>query len=289
MRILFTVVHYYRPNQKGFHGSERASQNNKRVNHLGICLLSLHQTFGQNQGRMRPERKYHRRTNDLFRSHIEVVVCTTGDSHLLADVPARLYRQHATTAEPRLLGYECHEVLRDGLGEFDFFCYLEDDILVRDPLFFRKLQWFTSIAPSGALLQPCRFEVAVGCHADKLYMSNRLAKPTISQRFQDISDSPAVEASLMGMDLRFQRVENPHSGCFFLSAEQMAAWAAAPYFLDRSAEFWGPLESAATLGIMRTFKVYKPTHEHSGFLEVRHLDNRYLGVRQNLPFAPAEQ
>jgi hypothetical protein len=284
MRILFTIVHYFRPNQEASHGSERESQAEKRVHYLATCLSALHQTFGRNQARIYPERKILNRTNDLFRSDIEVVICTTGDSHLLADVPARLYRQHATTAEPRLLGYECHEVLRDRLGEFDFYCYLEDDIFVSDPLLFRKLQWFSGIASPGALLQPNRFEVAVGSHADKLYLGTRLSGSEISRRFQDTSDTPLVKASLMGMELRFERVENPHSGCFFLSAEQMAAWAAAPYFLDRSAEFWGPLESAATLGIMRTFKVYKPAHENCGFLEVRHLANRYLGTRLDWPF-----
>ena len=39
----------------------------------------------------------------------------------------------------------------------------------------------------------------------------------------------------------------------------------------------GPLESAATLGIMRHFRVYKPARENAAFLEIEHLDRRYLG------------
>ena len=52
-------------------------------------------------------------------------------------------------------------------------------------------------------------------------------------------------------------------------------WAAQPYFLDRSKDFVSPLESAATLGIMRTFRIYKTTPECADFLEVQHYGVRY--------------
>ncbi len=86
----------------------------------------------------------------------------------------------------------------------------------------------------------------------------------------------------MGNEVDFERVDNPHAGCFFLNAKQMQRWTEQPYFLDRSSEFWGPLESAATLGIMRTFDVYKPAVRNAGFLEICHLDPRYLGRRVHL-------
>jgi hypothetical protein len=59
----------------------------------------------------------------------------------------------------------------------------------------------------------------------------------------------------------------------------MAHWAKQPGFLAREPNFVGPLESAATFGVMRHFRVYKPAPDNAGFLEVRHLDNRYLGAR----------
>ncbi|WP_207436498.1 hypothetical protein, partial [Sabulibacter ruber] len=51
---------------------------------------------------------------------------------------------------------------------------------------------------------------------------------------------------------------------------------AQPFFLDRDASFVGPLESAATLGIMRSFKIYKPHESCANFLEIHHACNRYL-------------
>jgi hypothetical protein len=64
----------------------------------------------------------------------------------------------------------------------------------------------------------------------------------------------------------------------------MARWAAQPDFLQRERAFVGPLESAATLGIARHFRVYKPERTNASFLELRHIHNRYLDAL--LEFVP---
>ena len=56
----------------------------------------------------------------------------------------------------------------------------------------------------------------------------------------------------------------------------MSHWLKQPGFPQRDCSFIGPLESAATLGIMRTFKIYKPALENADFLEVRHFGDEYL-------------
>jgi hypothetical protein len=56
----------------------------------------------------------------------------------------------------------------------------------------------------------------------------------------------------------------------------MAHWMRQPHFLDRSPAFIGPLESAATLGIMRTFRIYKPARENASFLEIEHFGTGFL-------------
>ena len=50
-----------------------------------------------------------------------------------------------------------------------------------------------------------------------------------------------------------------------------------PYFGDEDSSFAGPLESAASLGIIKTFRQYKPSPANAGFLELEHLHARYLG------------
>ena len=126
---------------------------------------------------------------------------------------------------------------------------------------------------------PNRFEIALGQSWHKLYIDGNLAKPELSDRLQDVTDTPVLSGEVFGVPIKFQRVNNPHSGCFFLNARQMQHWSERPEFLNRDPSFAGPLESAATLGIMHFFRAYKPARENAGFLEVRHLDNRYLGAR----------
>jgi hypothetical protein len=58
----------------------------------------------------------------------------------------------------------------------------------------------------------------------------------------------------------------------------MEYWANQPHFLDRDTRFIGPLESAATLGIMKTFRIYKPAPEHANFLEIQHFGSDFLSL-----------
>jgi hypothetical protein len=285
MRILFAVTHYYNPGAGGEYGS-LTSQAASRKNALASLIFTLHATFGRRQGLFRGRIVP---SNATQAAEIEVVVCTTGEAHLLKELrlPPHFYRHRATRAEPLFLGFECHEVLKERLGQFDYYCYLEDDIAVQDALFFHKLDWFNRLAGDEAVLQPNRFEVAVGQPVDKLYIDGTLSRREWSERWQDVSDHPVIEAEVFGVPLVFLRVNNPHSGCFFLNARQMAHWAAQPTFLVRENTFAGPLESAATYGIMRYFRVYKPARANAAFLEVRHLDNRYLGKRLKFGQEPA--
>jgi hypothetical protein len=277
MRILFTIPHYYDAKGGGNYGSLKSNAAPRRAALLGT-LFTLHSTFGRRQGLLGHGQKD---SNSALSADIEIVVCTVGERHLLGGLrlPAGLMRQHKTGAESMYLGYECHDILRRQLGRFDYYCYLEDDIAVLDPLFFRKLDWFSRLAGDEALLQPNRNEVGATQRWYKLYIDGDLTKPEWSERWQDTQDRNEIVGEAFGAPVRFIRVNNPHSGCFFLNARQMAHWAKQPDFLTRENCFVGPLESAATLGVMRHFRVYKPARANAGFLEVRHLDNRYLGAR----------
>jgi hypothetical protein len=287
MRILLTIPHFYQP--KGHatfrsapeipHGSE-ADKADERVRALSLCLTSLHQVFGTQQSHIiNPGLS----CNGLIAAELDIVVCTTSGHHLVDRLPKNLFRHHETTAQPRLLGYECHAFLAENLGLFDYYCFLEDDLLIIDPLFFWKLAWFAKGVGDRSLLQPHRFELSTRPPIRKLYIDGPLRDPTISPRFQNTRVRPNLSANVLGMQIGFERVDNPHSGCFFLTAAQMQRWTEQPFFLDRSDDFWGPLESAATLGIMRTFEIYKPVLANAGFLEVRHLDVRYLNKLLKLP------
>jgi len=54
-------------------------------------------------------------------------------------------------------------------------------------------------------------------------------------------------------------------------------WVDGPYFLDGDTSYMSPLDSAVTLSVMKTFRVYKPVLDQAWFLEVLHASPRWIG------------
>jgi len=125
------------------------------------------------------------------------------------------------------------------------------------------------------VLQPNRYEVAEGRMLEKLYVDGNMPDYWIKPHV-DLSQFKDICLDYLDTGICFHISPNPHSGCFFLNREQFETWAKKPYFLDRDSSLIGPLESAATLGILKTFKLYKTSPEYADFFEVLHGDNRYL-------------
>jgi hypothetical protein len=281
MKLLFAVPHYYlaggRRSSDGHPHGSVGRRPQLRIDALGGCIEALHQLFGKRQVMMEPARRVARPVNQSIAASLDVVICTTADCHLLdkLSLPAGRFSHHATNATPTLLGFECHDVLRQRLGQYDFYCYLEDDLIVRDPTFFLKLEWFCESTGDDNLLQPNRYEVGPNPLSDKVYLDGDLPKAA-TRKFQDVQRVGMLESKVLHTPVRFRRALNPHSGCFFLNARQMVRWSKQPYFLDRDNRFVGPLESAATLGIMRTFRVFKPAPENAAFFELQHFGTAFL-------------
>ncbi|MGQ9368812.1 hypothetical protein [Azospirillum sp. ST 5-10] len=287
MRILIAIPHYAEGGS-GYYGSTGADRS-VRAAALADTVLALHRTLGGQQSLLLNRRHNVRaRANGAAEAVLDVVVCTTGAHHALDGLalPAATWRHHPTAAEPTLLGFECHAALAADLDGYDWYGYLEDDLLVQDPLFLVKLAWFQSLAGPSALLLPNRYEL-LRDSPEKLYIDGHL-DPGFAGRWQNVHEQPRLAGTVMGARVVLQRPNNPHAGCFILSAAQMRRWASSPWFLDRDVAFAGPLESAATLGMLKTFRVYKPAAESAGFLEIRHRNNRYLGNWLARPEVPAE-
>ncbi len=212
MRILLTIPHYYRADRIGFHGSRRKGAAAARQAALLRCILALHHHYGADkQGILDGPSRYVHAVNSAYGHELTIVVCVHGDAHVLEGLPTALYERVASTRAPQLLGYTCHEILRDGLGQYDYYGYLEDDIHLFDPLFFQKLTWFTGFAGDHAVLQPNRYERMVAPSFHKVYMDGPPVDTTMSTQFQDMTHYPTRTATLMGQTLTFERVNNPHS------------------------------------------------------------------------------
>ncbi len=278
MRILFTIPHYYQATEEGKHASLDKDPRPRMIA-LSMGITALRSLYSQSQYMIDIAKCVTFPANQIDTPQIDIVVCTTQNAHLLAHLPlpTGTYHHNQTHAEPMLLGFECQAVLREALGKYDYYCYLEDDLILHDPWLFVKLNWFNHHAGNRCLLQLNRYEVSPNGKVAKAYVDGDLL-PHLTAKFQNVQEQPQFIGKVMERAVKFQRTLNPHSGCYFLNAEQMEYWVKQPYFLDRDCSFIGPLESAATLGILKTFKIYKPASSHANFLEIQHFGSSFLNL-----------
>jgi hypothetical protein len=279
MRLLVTIPHYFHPGGKADgrpHGSV-ARDPGPRIESLGRAVSALYGLFARPQCHFRFDTWSTEPANAATVGEVEVLILSARGHHLIDRLPtlAGPIWHLDLPVEPTTLGFECHAALRDRLGKFDYYAYLEDDLIVHDPWFLAKLAWFNGLVGDGCLLQPNRYEVSREGPVYKAYIDGDFA-PGATAAYQDLAVEPKLQGSVLGRPVVLRRASNPHSGGFFLNASQMEFWASRPFFLDRDTSFVGPLESAATLGIMRAFRIYKPAPEVASFLEVEHQGTSFL-------------
>src|SRR5204862_103337 len=176
----------------GRHGSEGGDAE-RRARATRLCLAALQQTFSESQGLSdgRGGVRLHA-ANPNLRATITIALCTTGDSHLVPYLEGCPFNHIRTNAEPRYLGFECHKVLRSGLGRYDWFGYLEDDLRLADGLFFQKLAWFNREFGDEAVLQANRFEIADEPAPYKLYIDGNLSDPTLTPALHQMEPLPPL-------------------------------------------------------------------------------------------------
>lgn len=269
-RILITMPHFCKPDEE---------EGNKRREIRSMSLVRSVSSFVQQAGGSQfaldfidKSTKY---VNLAAQQRCDLFICTTGDNHLLGELEILkgLYNHVKTDAQPMLLGYTCREILKSFLGKYDFYCYVEDDLFLNDPLFFQKLAWFSHESGNGCLLQPNRCETSFSPYAKKCYIDGDIP-PENNPHFH--YDLRPLSLSSLGRDFLFTPATNPHSGCFFLNAEQFEHWVRQPHFNDWDISWLGPLESAASLAMMKSFATYKPAWENANFLEINHFGDAYL-------------
>lgn len=269
-RILVTMPHYCQRGSDNFNKSKEI-----RSMSLARSVSSFVQQAGHAQMFLNFTEQAAQFANCANQLTCDVFICTTGGDHLLdeLDLLTGMYHHVKTDAHPKVLGYTCREVLRNFKGKYDYYCYVEDDLFINDPLFFNKLAWFSDHAGGRCLLQPNRCETSFSSYTKKCYIDGDIP-PENNPYFRP--GLPVLTLPAFGINFDFAPATNPHSGCYFLTAEQFEYWAEQPHFNDLDMSWVGPLESAASLGIMKTFSVYKPAWHNANFLEICHFGDAYL-------------
>ncbi len=276
MKILICIPHFFEAvlAKEARYGSENAAKQQEKKRSLAKCIGILHLLFGQGHvGANHRQRIFEEVPNECAHS-VTVKVITVPEKHLLGEIgiPSRLYEHVPINADPRHLGFETHNVIRSHAGQYDYYGYLEDDIVIHDPHFFRKLYYFNrnvSGADSKALLQPNRFESFLG--TDKVH------NEWVHKVYPDYIYSDGLVGNIihtldyLGGTVQFERARAAHSGCFFVNEAQLATLGQAPNFGSiKGIDEGMVLDQAATLPIFQAFNIYKSTRRDMNFFQVEH-------------------
>jgi len=272
VRILLAVVHYWNPEGGGLHGSLRPNPR-PRIEAFQQQLLAL-QRLGGHQAQLNMASMAAEPANNLLKHSIDIKVITDGEHHILnrLDEPYRGLFQMVITepSSPKHLGFEAQRFLASRLDQnYDLYVYFEDDLIVLDPWFFHKIEWFRMQTGDDCLILPHRIELAPHPHAvDRFFIDGPM--PDKELRMVVPNPEAAIAAQWPGGTLYFESPRNPHAGCFALSASQLHHWSIQPWWQDGDTSWISPLESAATLGIAKTFRLFKPVMAQASWLELQH-------------------
>ena len=218
---------------------------------------------------------------------LEIIVCTDGEHRL--DDALGLYAgsisvRSFSLENPKELALACRDHLIQQGDPADLSVYLEDDLVIHDPFYFYKLLWFHERTEHQMCLMPHRYE-RLRDGRGQLLVDGPL-RPGLIGRFVQPQEHVASGRWLGQQDVSFDLTANPHAGTFALSRPQLLRLRQEA--LPREG-FVGPLETAATLTVLRYFPVLKPSRPHRRFLQIEHGHPSFLQPAARLPRRTASQ
>ena len=281
MKVLLVIAHFFRPQDGAIHSSMQAPAQQARQHALEQMLLWWRASMDESSSINIEHKKFV--LQPPLAEPLDIVVLVNETHHLLTkDLVERygLQVRRVQTDQPRLLPFAAHRLMAERQTDYDWFVYSEDDLVMRDPLFFAKQSLFQSRFGPTRVLQPNRFEVNPRALRFKTYVDGDLRSGFIEPWLARVPEpSSSLSCEVFGSMVDFVRARNPHSGCFALSSEQVAYWLAQSHFMDLDCSFISPLESAATGALLKTFSVFKPSPKQAGFLEIEHMDRKFSNLQ----------
>lgn len=274
MRLLVVIAHYFGPRDPHSNHAVLGSYLEPlgRIAALNEAIVCLHRNFGPHRNALNGAAIA---TLDAGNT-IDIVIVTMRERNVLSDlgIAEGIYAVHHVDGAPSRIPFHARGLMKERAGDYDFYCFMEDDLAIHDPDFFAKLIWFQAQFGPRALLAPTRVETAFTGTPAKIVIDPELG-PRDTAPFRRPGQHTQISAPWHGATRGFALPSNPHAGAFFLTRAQLALWIADPSFDDGDASWIGPLESAATLGIGKVFDIYKATTPDPFFLEIHHYGTAY--------------
>ena len=280
MKLQFAITHYYDPDGGGKHGS-LSPDSKPRIKALREVILQLHRLFGTKSGVL----NHHQRRVELSKEkddEVVIIVCVHENKHLLCELEdlenaGGFRRVQCVPSGPKYLGFKCHEELSKNYKKFDYNCYLEDDIVIKDADFFNKLRLFNRSFGDEYLLQPNRIETSKDLSTVSRFYIDGDYNPGATINYRNSMERVLCMEHL-GKVIKFKQPINGHSGCFFLNRVQSEKYFSTKHWENEDNSFHGPLESAATLGILKEFEIMKPVVTNGLFLSVEHESRNFIDM-----------
>lgn len=280
MRVLLALVHYFKGEAETRHASTDERRRDQRAAVLRRAIDSWRGTLGATTTLNIETKRFDRVRGAV--DGLDICVVTNGTDHLLDEEFARargVRHVKVQVENPRMLGFAVHRLFAETRNAYDLFCYSEDDLRIADPGFVDRLRAFQDTFGWKRLLTPNRFEWNPTGPTLKTWIDGDLRPGATEQWRAPLPDEEFLHLPMPGRaPVAFRRAPNPHAGFFALSAAQLAHWMRQKHFLDLDCSFISPLESAATLAVLKAFPIYKAFGPDAGFLEIEHMDNRFSSM-----------
>jgi hypothetical protein len=198
---------------------------------------------------------------------LTIAIQTLPNRHVTAYLPEYQIKciqiQEEPECDPMLVGFRLQEGFVEKVEEFDWFLFIEDDIILSDAFTIEKLEKFNQQSGyENAILYPNRYEMYQGT---KRYIDLTITQPLVINKLSSVE----IEG------VKFAEFNNPHSAFYCLSRKQMKHWIKSGRFFKNQIVNVGPLESAATFCLLECFSIYKPHLSNLNYFEVRHYDTKY--------------
>lgn len=218
---------------------------------------------------------------------LEILVCTDGQHRL--DEVLNLFAGRVTVCQlavddPRTLALRTRDLLIQEGEVADLTLYLEDDLVIRDPLFLDKQAWFLTQTQERLVLMPHRYERVDRGGAGVMLIDGPLREGFI-ERFCTPGMERVIGIFAGGPEIHFEVPSNPHAGCFCLSRPQVERLRGLPLAEEG---FVGPLETAATLTVLEHLEVVKPCLPDWRFLSLEHAHPAFQGYIDRFPMVPLD-
>ena len=276
MRVLLAIPHVFAPRDGSLYSSQRPEKRENKQAALRECVLGnldrlqtrhwIHASLGLRRPVVTRE------CTTALGVDITVQVFSPPELNLLKGLGA--LPDNVEVVDPQLddlmqVPLAASRRLIEQSGDYDMVGFMEDDLAIRDPELFQKVQYLVEASGGDYVFLPHRCETIPG-HGDVILSGDPDGgRPDL---FWDTGETIEVGWPLGGR--RFYRATNPHSGCYFLTRSQaqrvLQHWSSRNWVFDF--ELSGPLEQAGSGLLLPLFKLMKPIPEHYRFLMVHHQD-----------------